>query len=85
MTGLEERLVIIEKGTTMRHEETSPAHKLCDAVMIKRWRVTGTIVARTFSPLCYDIQCANKLHRKVPAKWVTAVASEASNVIRLAA
>ncbi len=69
----------------MRHEETRPAHNLTDRVLIKRWRVTGTVVARSFSPLCYDIQCPKKLHRKVPAKWVTAVASEASNVIRLAA
>ncbi len=69
----------------MRHEETRPAHNLTDRVQIKRWRVTGTVVARSFSPLCYDIQCGKKLHRKVPAKWVTAVASEASNVIRLAA
>ncbi len=69
----------------MNHEDTSPAHKLSDKVMIKRWRATGTVVARSFSPLCYDIQCGKKLHRKVPAKWVTAIAGEASNVIRLAA
>ena len=69
----------------MHHEETSPVHKLSDEVMIKRWNVTGTVVARSFSPLCYDIQCAKKLHRKIPAKWVTSVASEASNIIRLVA
>jgi hypothetical protein len=69
----------------MRHEETRPAFKLSEQVMIKRWNVTGTVVARSFSPLCYDIQCAKKLHRKVPAQWVTAVRSEASNIIRLVA
>ena len=69
----------------MRHEETRPAFKLSEQVMIKRWNVAGTVVARSFSPLCYDIQCAKKLHRKVPAKWVTAVRSEASNIIRLVA
>ena len=69
----------------MQHEETRPAHNLTDRVQIKRWRVIGIVVARSFSPLCYDIQCGKKLHRKVPAKWVTAAAGEASNVIRLAA
>ena len=70
---------------TKQLEETGPAYKLADNVLIKRWRVTGTVVARSFSPLCYDIQCGKKLHRKVPAKWVTAVESESSNVIRLVA
>lgn len=69
----------------MRHEETSLAYKLSDKVMIKRWRTTGTVVARTFSPLSYDIQCGKKLHRKVPAQWVTSVAGETSNVVRLVA
>ena len=69
----------------MNDEEARPLHKLADQVMIKRWNVTGTVVARSFSPLCYDIQCAKKLHRKVPAKWVTAVTSDATNVIRLVA
>jgi hypothetical protein len=69
----------------MRHEETGLAHNLTDRVLIKRWRASGTVVARSYSPLCYDIQCGKKLHRKVPAKWVTAAAGEASNVIRLAA
>jgi hypothetical protein len=69
----------------MKNEEICSAYKLSDKVMIKRWRVTGTVVARAFSPLCYDIQCGKKLHRKVPAKWVSAVAGEANNVIRLAA
>ena len=69
----------------MHDEESRPAYKLSDEVMIKRWRVTGTVVARSFSPLRYDVQCGKKLHRKVPAKWVTSVASEASNIIRLVA
>ena len=69
----------------MDNEEASPAHKLADTVEIKRWRVTGTVVARSFSPLCYDVQCGKKLHRKVPAKWVTAVTGEKSNVIQLVA
>ena len=70
---------------TMKEEESKAVHKLADEVMIKRWRVTGTVVARSFSPLCYDVQCGKKLHRKVPASWVTAVASESDNVIRLVA
>jgi hypothetical protein len=69
----------------MHDEEARPAYKLSDKVMIKRWRVTGTIVARSFSPLCYDVQCGKKLHRKVPAKWVTPVTSESNNIIRLVA
>jgi hypothetical protein len=69
----------------MEQEETKPAHKLSETVEIKRWRVTGKIVARSFSPLCYDVQCDKKLHRKVPAKWVTAVTKESSNVIQLVA
>ena len=69
----------------MKREETRQAHKLNDQVLIKRWRVTGTVVARTYAPLCYDIQCAKKLHRNVPAAWVAAVTSDGSNVIRLAA
>ena len=69
----------------MHHEETSSALKLSDKVIIKRWRVAGTVVARSFSPLCYDVQCGKKLHRKVLAKWVTPVASDASNIIRLVA
>ena len=69
----------------MHDEETRPVHKLSDEVMIRRWRVTGTVVARSFSPLCYDVQCGKKLHRKVLAKWVTPVASDASNIIRLVA
>ena len=69
----------------MNNKETSFAHKLSDQVNIKRWRATGIVVARTFSPLSYDIQCGRKLHRKVPAKWVTLVASEASKIIRLVA
>ena len=69
----------------MNHDETSQAHNLNDRVLIKRWRVTGTVVARTYAPLCYDVQCAKKLHRNVPAKWVAAVTSDGSNVIRLAA
>ena len=69
----------------MRHEKTSPVHNLNDRVLIKRWRAIGIVVARTYSPLCYDIQCAKKLHRNVPAKWVKAVVGDGSNVIRLAA
>ena len=69
----------------MQHEEASQVHKLSDTVEIKRWRVSGTVVARSFSPLCYDVQCGKKLHRKVLAKWVTAVNSEANNVIQLVA
>ena len=69
----------------MRHEETGPAYNLNDQVLIKRWRVTGTVVARSYAPLCYDIQCAKKLHRNVPAAAVAAVASKGSNVIHLAA
>lgn len=69
----------------MHNEKSRPAHRLSDQVIIKRWNVTGTVVARKFSPLCYDIQCARKLHRNVPAKWVAAVTSQTSNVIRLVA
>ena len=65
----------------MRHDEIRPAHNLNDLVLIKRWRVTGTVVARSYSPLRYDIQCAKKLHRGVPAKWVETVSEvEAASV-----
>ena len=69
----------------MQHEEASSVHKLSDTVEIKRWRVSGTVVARSYSPLCYDVQCGKKLHRKVPAKWVTAASSKEDNVIQLVA
>lgn len=59
----------------MRHEEFRPAHNLNDEVLIARWRATGTVVARLYSPLRYDIQCAKRLHRGVPAKWVELVCS----------
>jgi len=52
----------------MSNKETSFAHKLSDQANIKRWRASGIVVARTFSPLSYGIQCGRKLHRKVPAK-----------------
>lgn len=67
----------------MQYEEERPAHSLNDRVVIKRWRATGVVVARTYAPLCYDIQCAQKLHRNVPAKWVQPL--EQKNVIRLVA
>ena len=35
----------------MRHEEFRPAHNLNDEVLIARWRATGTVVARLYSPL----------------------------------
>ena len=47
-----------------------PKHDLNTDVHIKRWRVTGKIVARSFSPLRYDIQCPKKLHRGVPEEWL---------------
>jgi hypothetical protein len=68
---------------TMQQDEERPVHNLNDRVLIKRWRVTGIVVARTYAPLCYDIQCARKLHRNVPAKWVEGQPVE--NVIRLVA
>ena len=69
----------------MHDEEAKPVHKLSDTVEIKRWRTMGTVVARSFSPLCYDIQCGKKLHRKVPARWVTPVTGETGNIIQLVA
>ena len=47
-----------------------PKHELNTDVLIKRWRVTGKIVARSFSPLRYDIQCPKRLHRGVPEEWL---------------
>ena len=47
-----------------------PKHELNTDVLIKRWRVTGKIVARSFSPLRYDIQCPKRLHRGVPEDWL---------------
>lgn len=67
----------------MQQEEERPVHNLNDRVLIKRWRVKGVVVARTYAPLCYDIQCARKLHRNVPAKWVEPVPTK--NLIRLVA
>ncbi len=67
----------------MQHEEEYSAHNLNDRVVIKRWRATGIVVARTYAPLCYDIQCTRKLHRNVPAKWVEPAPQD--NVIRLVA
>ena len=67
----------------MRHKEEYPAHNLNDRVVIKRWRANGVVVARSYAPLSYDIQCARKLHRNVPAEWVEAVPRD--NVIRLVA
>ena len=72
-----------QKGMIMRDEQTREIHNLNDQVLIKRWRATGTIVARSYSPLRYDIQCARKLHRDVPAGWVHPVTAD--NVIRLVA
>jgi len=69
----------------MNNKETGFVNKLSDQVNIKRWRANGIVVARTFSPLSYDIQCGRKLHQKVFAKWVTLVASEASKIIPLVA
>ena len=70
----------------MRQQEPRPAFNLNDKVTIKRWRVSGTVIARSFSPLRYDIQCAKKLHRNVPDGWVVAVAEVTpDNVIHLAA
>ena len=51
-----------------------PKHELNETVLIKRWKITGTIVARTFSPLRYDIQCAKRLHLGVPEGWVEGAA-----------
>ena len=70
-------------GITMQNEEETSAYGLGDRVLIKRWRATGRVVARTYAPLCYNIQCARKLHRNVPAKWVEPV--PADDVIRLVA
>lgn len=67
----------------MQQGEERPIHNLNDRVVIKRWRATGVVVARTYAPLCYDIQCARKLHRNVPAKWVEALTMD--NVVRLVA
>ncbi len=47
-----------------------PKHELNTNVLIKRWRVEGKIVARSFSPLRYDIQCPKRLHRGVPEEWL---------------
>ncbi len=47
-----------------------PKHDLNTHVLIKRWRVEGKIVARSFSPLRYDIQCPKRLHRGVPEEWL---------------
>lgn len=70
----------------MRIEEPRQAFSLNDRVTIRRWRVSGTVIARSYSPLRYDIQCAKKIHRNVPAEWVeTAAGSAPSNVIHLAA
>ena len=49
-----------------------PKHELNAVVLIKRWKVKGTIVARSFSPLRYDIQCRKRLHRGVPEDWLVA-------------
>lgn len=67
----------------MQDKGKDPAHNLNDRVVIKRWRATGIVVARTYAPLCYDIQCARKLHRNVPAKWIEPLPQ--GNVIRLVA
>ena len=47
-----------------------PMHDLNAVVLIKRWKVKGTIIARSFSPLRYDIQCPKKLHRGIPEEWI---------------
>ena len=53
-----------------------PKHELNAVVLIKRWKVKGTIVARSFSPLRYDIQCRKRLHRGIPEEWIEPAAAE---------
>ena len=53
-----------------------PMHDLNAVVLIKRWKVKGTIIARSFSPLRYDIQCPKKLHRGIPEEWIEPTAVE---------
>lgn len=53
-----------------------PMHDLSAVVLIKRWKVKGTIIARSFSPLRYDIQCRKKLHRGIPEEWIEPAAAE---------
>ena len=62
--------VIENRETTMMATPTSAKFKLHDVVRIKRWKIEGKIVARTFSPLRYDIQCAKRMHRGIPEHWL---------------
>ena len=48
----------------------SSKYDLDTNVVIKRWSIEGKIVARSFSPLRYDIQCPKRLHRGVPEEWL---------------
>lgn len=59
-----------DRESNMMATPNSPKFKLHDVVRIKRWKIEGKIVARTFSPLRYDIQCAKRMHRGVPEHWL---------------
>ena len=60
----------------MLNTAKGPKHELNAVVLIKRWKVKGTIVARSFSPLRYDIQCPRRLHRGIPEDWIVAVTDD---------
>ena len=48
----------------------APKHILNTNALIKRWRVEGKRVPRSFSLLGHDTGCSKKLYRVGPEEWL---------------